>query len=314
MPELLFLSTAAGANIAAGTIMAAGALHIAAASLHIAAGAAVGFAIGLTGVGGGSLMTPLLLMFGYPPPVAIGTDLLYAAITKVGGGMSHHRRGNVNWRVVALLGAGSIPISVLLHVTLLDSLLSPAGLQQAGLQQVGLQQIETQQEAQPGMSAGLLTTSLGIMLMVTALILLFRDRLRQSAIAERPRVIMPFIHRHRQMVTFAAGVLLGVCVTLSSVGAGAFCAAVLLVIYSQTATVRIIGTDIAHAVPLTLVAGAGYLLAGYVDLMLLGGLLIGSLPAIHLGSRLSSRVPDKLLQRVLVLLLFCLGIYYSFIV
>ena len=270
-------------------------LFLDAAALHIAAGAAVGFAIGLTGVGGGSLMTPLLLAFGYSPPVAIGTDLLYAAITKVGGGLSHHRQGNVDWRIVALLAAGSIPTSLLLHATLLGSFDRSGGVLQAD------------------MPANLLTVSLGIMLMVTALILLFRQRLRQSAIAERPRILMPFIHRHRQMVTFIAGILLGVCVTLSSVGAGAFCAAVLLVIYSQTAAVRIVGTDIAHAVPLTLAAGAGYLLAGYVDLVLLGSLLIGSLPAIHLGTRLSSRVPDKFLQQVLILLLLSLGIYYTFV-
>lgn len=268
--------------------------------LHIAAGAAVGFAIGLTGVGGGSLMTPLLLVFGYPPPVAVGTDLLYAAVTKVGGAVSHHRRDNVDWRIVTLLGAGSIPTSVVLHATLLDSF--------RGLR-------DSEEVQQPGMFAELLpellTTSLGIMLIVTALILLCRERLRQSAIENKPQSIMSFIHRHRQVVTFATGILLGVCVTLSSVGAGAFCAAVLLTIYSQTAAVRVVGTDIAHAVPLTFIAGAGYFLAGQVDLALLGGLLLGSLPAIHLGSRLSNAVPDKLLQRVLIVLLLGLGVYYT---
>ena len=108
------------------------------------------------------------------------------------------------------------------------------------------------------------------------------------------------------------GLLLGVCVTLSSVGAGAFGAAILLTIYSNTTVVRIVGTDIAHAVPLTLIAGLGYLLSGYVDLILLVSLLIGSLPAIHIGTKVSARLPDKLLQRILALILLFLGTIYSF--
>ncbi len=256
--------------------------------LHILAGATVGFAIGLTGVGGGSLMTPLLLVFGYPAPIAIGTDLLYAAITKAGGALSHHRRGNVDWRIVALLAAGSMPVSILLHLFIMDS-----GFQES-----------------PGFE-GLLTRSLGIMLIVTANILIFRDKLRIRAIEERPELLMLAMHRNRSLVTWIMGLLLGVCVTLSSVGAGAFGAAILLVIYSQTSAVRIIGTDIAHAVPLTFIAGLGYLFAGYVDIMLLLSLLIGSLPAISLGSRISSHVPEKLLQRLLILILMSLGVIYS---
>ena len=256
--------------------------------LHILAGATVGFAIGLTGVGGGSLMTPLLLLFGYPAPVAIGTDLLYAAITKAGGALSHNRRGNVDWRIVALLAAGSMPVSILLHFFVIDS-----GFQES-----------------PDFEA-LLTRSLGIMLIITANILIFRDKLRQGAIEERPELLMRSVHHNRSLVTWGMGLLLGVCVTLSSVGAGAFGAAILLVIYSQTSAVKIIGTDIAHAVPLTFIAGMGYLFAGYVDLVLLVSLLVGSLPAIALGSRISSQVPEKLLQRLLILILMSLGIIYS---
>ena len=258
--------------------------------LHILAGAAVGFAIGLTGVGGGSLMTPLLLLFGYPAPVAIGTDLLYAAITKAGGAVSHHRRGNVDWKIVCLLAAGSIPVSILLHSFFLD--------------------ISFQESPE---FESLLTFSLGIMLIVTATILIFRDKIRLSAVEERPEFFMHTIHRSRSTVTFAMGLLLGACVTLSSVGAGAFGAAILMTIYSQTSAAKIIGTDIAHAVPLTFIAGLGYLSSGYVDLMLLGSLLIGSLPAIHLGSKTSNQVPDKVLQQILIVLLLGLGIYYSFI-
>ena len=256
--------------------------------LHILAGAGVGFAIGLTGVGGGSLMTPILLLFQYPAPVAIGTDLLYAAITKASGAVSHHRRSNVDWKIVGLLALGSIPVSLLLHAIFLD------------------ERFQESNEFEE-----LLTSSLGIMLIVTAIVLIFREKLRKSAIEDRPPFLMKAIHRYRGLVTWLMGILLGICVTLSSVGAGAFGAAILLVIYSQTPAVRIIGTDIAHAVPLTFIAGLGYLFGGYVDLELLGSLLLGSLPAIHLGSKLSARVPDRVLQRILVVLLLGLGVYYS---
>lgn len=258
--------------------------------LYIAAGAGVGFAIGLTGVGGGSLMTPLLLLFGYPAPVAIGTDLLYAAMTKAGSALSHHRAGSVDWRIVGLLAAGSIPVSLLLNVLLVNSSFQ----QSAGFE-------------------SLLTFSLGIMLVITATILIFRENLRQSAIEERPRRLMLAIQRHRSLATWIMGLLLGACVTLSSVGAGAFGAAILLTLYARSSAVRIIGTDIAHAVPLTLFAGLGYLVAGYVDFLLLLALLLGSLPATHLGSRVSNQVPDRILQRLLTVLLFSLGLYYSLV-
>jgi len=257
--------------------------------LHILAGAGVGFAIGLTGVGGGSLMTPLLLVFGYPAPVAIGTDLLYAAITKAGGAVSHHRRNNVDWKIVFLLAGGSIPVSILLHIFFLD-----ASFQDS-----------------PEFES-VLTFSLGIMLIVTAIILIFRDKMRASALEERPEFFMNSIHRHRSAVTWIMGLVLGACVTLSSVGAGAFGAAILLTIYTQISAVKVIGTDIAHAVPLTFIAGLGYMFSGYVDFLLLFSLLLGSLPAIHLGSRVSSQVPDKVLQRILTIILLGLGAYYSF--
>lgn len=258
--------------------------------LHILAGAGVGFAIGLTGVGGGSLMTPLLLLFGYPAPVAIGTDLLYAAITKAGGALSHHRRSNVDWKIVSILALGSIPTAILVHILVLDS---------------GFQQSQRFEE--------LLTSSLGVMLITTAIILIFREKLRKSAVEDRPERFMLAVHRNRGRVTWVMGILLGVCVTLSSVGAGAFGAAILLIIYSQTPAVRIIGTDIAHAVPLTFIAGIGYLYSGFVDLSLLLSLLIGSLPAISLGSKVSSKVPEKTLQNILTVILLSLGCYYSLI-
>lgn len=256
--------------------------------LHITAGALVGFAIGITGVGGGSLMTPLLLLFGYPAPVAIGTDLLYAAITKAGGAISHHRAGNVDWSIVRLLALGSVPTAILVH---------------AALSQTTFQESPRFEQ--------LLTSSLGLMLIITAIILIFRNKLRENAIENKPPSLMRFIQRRRSGLTFSMGIVLGVCVTLSSVGAGAFAAAILLTIYAQVRTVKIIGSDIAHAVPLTFIAGLGYLFAGYVDLMLLLSLLIGSLPAIALGSHLSNRVPEKTLQSLLTVILLGLGLYYT---
>ena len=255
--------------------------------IQVLAGAGVGFAIGLTGVGAGSLMTPFLLSIGYPVPVAIGTDLLYAAITKAGGAVSHHRRGNVKWRVVGLLAAGGLPASILLHFILFGT---------------GIQDSEY--------FAALLTKSLGIMLVLTSMILIFRNKLRLKALDDEPGRFMTFLHAHREPLTVFMGALLGICVTLSSVGAGAFGAAILLVIYSKTRTTKIIGTDIAHAVPLTFVAGLGYLASGYVDLQLLLSLLLGSLPAIAVGSRLSNRVPERILQLLLILLLMGLGLNY----
>ena len=252
------------------------------------AGDRVLFAIGLTGVGGGSLLTPLLLVFGYPPPVAIGTDLLYAAITKAGGALAHHRQGNVDWKIVSILGLGSIPISIFLHTFVLN--------------------VEFQESAQ---FEELLTLSLGIMLIVTSIILILRNKMRINAIEGKPKLFMPAIHRYRTSATLLMGLILGFCVTVSSVGAGAFGAAILLTIYSQITAVRVIGTDLAHAVPLTFIAGVGYLFAGYVDLMLLFGLIVGSLPAIHIGTRLSSQVPDKVLVQVLTVILLSLGVYYT---
>ena len=220
--------------------------------------------------------------------MAIGTDLLYAAITKTGGALAHHRQGNVDWKIVSILGLGSIPISIFLHTFVLN--------------------VEFQESAQ---FEELLTFSLGIMLIVTSIILILRNKMRKNAIEEKPKLFMPAIHRYRTSATLLMGLILGFCVTVSSVGAGAFGAAILLTIYSQITAVRVIGTDLAHAVPLTFIAGVGYLFAGYVDLMLLFGLIVGSLPAIHIGTRLSSQVPDRVLVQVLTVILLGLGVYYT---
>ncbi len=255
--------------------------------LYISAGAAVGFAIGMTGVGGGSLMTPLLLLFGFPAPVAIGTDLLYASVTKAGGVFMHQRKGSIHWRIVFLLALGSVPISILLQGFVLEKSFQ-----------------ESEQYAQ------LLSISLGVMLIVTALVIAYKSQIQENRTHDTPFHL--FLHRHVDLITFSMGIVLGICVTLSSVGAGAFGTAVLLVIYSRLQMLHIIGSDLAHAVPLTFVAGLGYWYNGFVDFYLLGGLLIGSLPAIALGTHFASRVPQKALQSILVAALFTLGVKYAF--
>ncbi len=253
----------------------------------VLAGAAVGFAVGMTGVGGGSLMTPLLILFGIPYNVAIGTDLLYAAVTKAGGAVAHKRQGTVRWQLVFILAAGSIPAS-LATVFLLNNVFTSA------------REYE-----------GLLTHSLGLMLILTSAVLLFKRRIQAST--SKDEGASGWAHRHAKSITFVSGIVLGVFVTLSSVGAGAFCAALLLVLYPRLPALHVVGTDIAHAVPLTLIAGLGHLmLLGNVDFTLLGALLVGSLPAVHYGTKFGARLPSSILQPILASILMTLGVKFAF--
>ncbi|MCX4029577.1 sulfite exporter TauE/SafE family protein [Endozoicomonas sp. SM1973] len=254
--------------------------------LYILAGATVGLAVGLTGVGGGSLMTPLLLLFGFPPHIAIGTDLMYASITKASGVSLHHKRRTINWRLVGLLGAGSLPAAGL-TVLLLNYYFKDSSEY-----------------------SHLLTSSLGFMLIMTAVVLLARSRLALDS--AQPSVIQQFITRHLAAITLTMGALLGALVTLSSVGAGAIGTALLMVLYPQLTGVRVVGTDLAHAVPLTFIAGLGHIWLGNVDFGLLASLLVGSLPAIYIGSRLGARLPEKVMHPVLASTLFALGVKYAF--
>ncbi len=264
----------------------------------ILAGGLVGFAIGLTGVGGGSLMTPILLLMGYPAPVAIGTDLLYAGFTKLTGVYFHHLLGNIRWRIMFLLTLGSVPVSILMNVFLLDD----------------------EFRAQDSYEV-LLTTVLGVMLIITSLVIIFQEKI-QRRITDREGI--PPLHlgfeppyygyaqRHTTTYTLVIGLVLGICVTLSSVGAGAFGAAVLFILYPKLKVVNIVATDIAHAVPLTLVAGLGYVYNGLVDFTLLFSLLCGSLPGIYLGSRLASKLSNNVMRIILVCILLSLGVYFLF--
>lgn len=244
-------------------------------------GFAVGVLVGLTGVGGGSLMTPLLvLLFGFKPATAVGTDLLYAAITKSGGSWVHHRHGNIDWGITGRLALGSVPA---------------AGLTVWLLAQLGI--------ASHGAPA-LISVVLGFALLLTAASLIFRQRL--LALAKRRPASADF-RRHVGPVTVLVGAILGVLVTISSVGAGALGVTALSFLYPNLATRRIVGSDIAHAVPLTLVAGLGHWWLGTVDGVLLVSLLIGSLPGIALGAHFAARVPERALRGLLASVLLLVG-------
>ncbi len=237
--------------------------------LYILSGLAVGALVGLTGVGGGSLMTPLLvLLFGIHPATAVGTDLLYAACTKSAGVVVHSRKQSVEWPVVWRLAVGSLPASAL---TLWALHLAPV---------------------QAGIVSRTITPLLGVTLLLTATILLFQQpilrRFGAGAEAMAPG--------RRSTLTIVAGVVLGVMVTLTSVGAGALGATMLTLLYPRLPIVRIVGSDIAHAVPLTLLAGLGYLYLGAIDWVLLGSLLTGSVPGIVIGSLLAARVSGNILR------------------
>ncbi len=251
--------------------------------VYTLSGLGVGFVVGLTGVGGGSLMTPILVLaFGISPAFAVGTDLLYAAVTKSGGSFVHAWRGNVNWRVAGLLAAGSLPASAL--TTLALRYFAP----------------DTRA------SSALITTTLGVALILTALALVFKAQLRDYA---RRRSIHrpPWSARAIAVATFATGILLGICVTISSIGAGALGAAILFFLYPRFSAVQIVGTDIVHAVPLTAVAGIGHIALGTVNWDLLASLLMGSLPGIYLGTQLGSRIPEGVLRPTLAVMLVFVG-------
>lgn len=245
-------------------------------------GLVVGFIVGLTGVGAGALMTPLLvLVFGVSPAVAVGTDLLYASITKGAGAWVHTRRGNVEWSVVCWLAAGSVPAA----------LLTLAGLKALD--------VESKQ------FSDLVTTALGGALVLTALALVFKERLRFGR--SRSGDAATLSERFRVPATLATGVVLGALVTLTSVGAGALGMAALFALYPRLLAATLVGSDIAHAVPLTLVAGLGHAALGTVDFRLLTSLLAGSLPGIYLGSHAAGRVPERMLRNVLAAVLFLIG-------
>jgi hypothetical protein len=252
------------------------------------AGLFVGFLVGLTGVGGGSLMTPLLIfVFNVPTAIAIGTDLLFAAITKASGVWAHHRRSTIHWRVVGLLALGSIP-STLITVQFLKQLNSAGYHYEA-----------------------ILNLSLGIALVITSLVLFFRRQILDVA-HHRIEALPDWSRKARHYVTILFGAILGILVTLSSIGAGALGAAVLTLLYPRMSSIRIVGTDIAHAVPLTAIAGFGHFNLGTVDTTLLFSLLLGSLPGIYLGSHFGAAISERITRPLLASAILLIGIKFIF--
>ena len=249
--------------------------------LFVLSGFAVGFLVGMTGVGGGSLMTPLLiLLFNVHPVTAVGTDLIYASVTKSGGSLVHGFNKTIDWRIVRRLATGSVPASLL---TL--GLLWVLKIDQASYSTI-------------------VTKVLGVALLLTATAVLLRRKL----LAGYARRVGVLSENQTRLFTVATGVALGVLVTISSVGAGALGVTALLLLYPEQPVVKIAGSDISHAVPLTLIAGIGHLASGGVDLAVLAALLCGSLPGIMIASLFAPRLPDRALRVVLAVTLTVVSI------
>lgn len=248
----------------------------------IVAGLVVGFIVGMTGVGGGSLMTPILIWFGIPPSTAVGTDLLYAAITKSGGVFVHNKKKNINWNITGWLTLGSVPAALL---TLLI-----------------LHNLKTDMEV----LNKIIKFSLGWALLFTSIAIIFKKKL----LAFSQKHAGDKFHNEsktQNFLTVAIGVMLGATVTLTSIGAGALGTVTLFFLYPLLPTPKLVGTEIAHAVPLTLVAGLGHATMGNLDFSVLGHLLLGSLPGIYLGSMLSGKLPDLMLRNAIAIMLFYVG-------
>jgi len=241
-------------------------------------GVIVGILVGITGVGGGSLATPALTLLGIHPAVAVGTDLAFAGITKTFGTIAHRYQHSVDWRIARLVVFGSCPAAA---ITI--GILAATGSH---------------------VKSGLINTVLAVAVILTATVLLV-DRVKVARIAVRYE---RYIDGHRALLTITAGVLLGTLVTLSSIGAGALGATLLTVLYPQLSATRVAGTDIAHALPLTTIAGLGHFWLGTVDVLLLASLLIGSVPGIVLGSYASGRFPDRVVRRLLAAVLLMVGV------
>ena len=245
------------------------------------AGAFVGFLVGLTGVGGGSLMAPILILLGFHPAVAVGTDLWFACLTKAVGGVVHHRIGSPDWKTIVRLAAGSLPAAM-----------------------VTLWWLATYHHGH--LQSKVLMDLLGVVLLITAGLMIFRSRivrpLRVAHVAIEQR--MRRVRFSQIVMTVAGGAVVGVLVTLTSVGAGALIAVMLALVYPWRLDAKsIVGTDIIHAIPLTLVAALGQSWLGNVDTWLLASLLIGSIPGIVLGSLVAGKVNDKLVRYSLAAML-----------
>lgn len=253
----------------------------------VVAGLVVGFIVGMTGVGGGSLMTPILLWFGVNPATAVGTDLLYAAITKSSGVLVHRKNKNIDWAITGWLTLGSVP-AVALTLWFLSTL-----------------------QTSPEAMNAVIKQALGFVLFATALAIFFKKRLLDFAHKRAGGHYNPSGKRLNAL-TVITGLVLGAMVALTSIGAGALGTVALFILYPLLPTRRLVGTEIAHAVPLTLVAGLGHASMGNMDWHVLGYLLIGSLPGIYLGSHLTGRISDEVLRPCLATMLVLIGYKLAF--
>lgn len=244
---------------------------------YVMSGFAVGLLVGMTGVGGGSLMTPLLtLLFGVTPSVAVGTDLAFASLTKTAGTVTHRSKGNVQWGIVLRLCAGALPAAIVATVALHQlGALSPA---------IGI----------------VIRYSIAVSVLLTVVALIFRSRMLAWVHASPGRQLHgPAL----SLATVLAGAVLGTLVTVSSIGAGAIGATILLMLYPRLTPAEIAGTDIAYAVPLTAIAAAGHWWLGSIDWLLLATLLVGSVPGITLGAWASRAVPERVARTLLAVTL-----------
>jgi len=224
-------------------------------------------------------MTPLLvLLFHVHPATAVGTDLLYAAITKSAGTVVHGANKTVNWMIVRLMAMGSVP-SALITLYLMSGV-----------------------DRKSSAAIALLTYSLGWMLFLTAFLLLFRNRI-VAKVTEWRQHHPPVKESTIKVLTFVLGIVLGTLVTLTSVGAGALGVTVLLMLFPRLQIRDVVGSDIVHAVPLTLVGGLGYWYIGEINWVMLFSLLVGSIPGIIVGSHLAPRMPDKIIRPILAVTL-----------
>ncbi|MGQ0621098.1 MAG: sulfite exporter TauE/SafE family protein [Panacagrimonas sp.] len=248
------------------------------------AGLVVGTAVGATGVGGGSLMTPILILFyGISPAVAVGTDLLYASISKAFGVALHGRNGSVDWRIVGWLALGSVPAALL---TLLFLRQQPPG---------------------PELDQ-LIKLVLAIAIVLTATFTLLQGRL-MKLLSRFPSIIPDTDqgNRRRSMLTVLCGVMIGSLVTISSVGAGVIGMMMLLILYPKTPSIRLIGSDLAHAVLITGIAGLGHAGLGTVNYSMLGYLLVGAIPGIWIGTRVAFKLDDRMLKKTISAFLVFIG-------
>ncbi|KQW96778.1 hypothetical protein ASC94_08100 [Massilia sp. Root418] len=239
----------------------------------VASGFAVGLLVGMTGVGGGSLMTPILtLLFGVSPSVAVGTDLAFAAVTKSAGTFTHRLRGTVRWDIVRLLCMGAVPAAMIAAI---------------GLKQFGALDKEIGQ---------VIRYSIAGSVMLTVVAILFRSKMLAWINAHPERQLQG---RALDVATVVSGFVLGTLVTVSSIGAGAVGATLLVMLYPRLKPAEVAGTDIAYAVPLTAVAAVGHWWLGSINWMLLLTLLVGSVPGITIGSWFARAVPERVLRGLL---------------